>query len=110
MPRISIVAADKDSWADWSVGGSALGTGLGAANVTLEMVREGPSLVINLVEQGGARSILREITWVFEDELLKRDPVIEVGAYVAKPTPEEGDDAHKKGIRVTFEEVEVWKN
>lgn len=104
------MAADKGSWADWSVGGPPQGTGLNGANVTLEMIREGPSLVINMVEEGGAKSVLREITWVFEDELLKMDPVVEVGAYVAKPTPEEGDDQHKKGIKVTFEEVEVWKN
>lgn len=110
VPRISIVAADKGSWADWSVAGPPQGTGLGSANVTLEMVREGPSLVVNLVEAHGARSVLREIAWVFEDELLERDPLVQVGAYAAKPTPEEGDDAHKKGIKVTFEEVEVWKN
>ncbi|KAL0634065.1 hypothetical protein Q9L58_007013 [Maublancomyces gigas] len=109
VPRVSIVAADKGSWSDWSVGGPPEGTGLGGANVTLEMVREGPSLIINVVE-GNIKSIVREITWVFEDELLKQDPVVEVGAYVAKPTPEEGDDAHKKGIKVTFEELEVWRN
>lgn len=81
--------------------------GLNGTSVTLEMIREGPSLVINIVE-GTIRSTVREITWVFEPELLKWDPVVEVGAYVAKPTPEEDDP--KKGVDVVFEAIEVWNN
>lgn len=89
-PHISTVA--KDRWADWSlypVPSESDGT------TTIEMVREKDnSMWIYLVEDGH-KSPLREITWVFEDDVNVTD--FWVGVYAAKPSSEGGDLVVKFG-------------
>ncbi|RPB08059.1 hypothetical protein P167DRAFT_494723 [Morchella conica CCBAS932] len=103
VPRVSVVAADKASWADWSLAGGD--EGVKKDTMTLEMVREGPSLVMNMVGKGEERSAVREVAWVFEGGLVSEGPEISVGVYVAKPTKDEGSPI----LEVCFEAMKVWK-
>lgn len=106
---MSIVASEQGSWSDWSLAGGPEGMGLNETKVTVEMVREGPSLVVN-VGEGNNLYTVREVTWVFEESVLDGNPKVLVGAYAAKPTPEEGDDRQEEGIDVVFHEINVWKH
>ncbi|KZV81273.1 hypothetical protein EXIGLDRAFT_731509, partial [Exidia glandulosa HHB12029] len=81
-PCVSCVATD--AWSDWSVvpdlapGGKA----------TLEFAPAEGSLWLYLIKEGGKRVPLREITWFLTKQ---PDVVVDIGAYVARPTAKEGD-------------------
>ncbi|KAF6235437.1 hypothetical protein HO173_006633 [Letharia columbiana] len=64
--RACATVVAKDNWADWS------SVEVGSDTVTVEFAREAipetdqPSLWVYLVEDGGRRRPIREITWAFE--------------------------------------------
>jgi len=72
----------------------------------------GSGLQIFLVEGAGEgeekrKTMVREVTWVFEEELVKWDPMVWVGVYLAKPT-RDGEGSGQGGrLEVEFEKVEV---
>lgn len=112
IPNRGTVSAPFNSWADWSlVPSSDVGLSItfereGAVNGG----QLGSSLQIFLVEgeEGAKRkSMVREITWVFEEELVKCDPVIWVGVYLAKPTRDGPEDGQGGRLDVEFEGLEV---
>lgn len=81
-PRLSTVTCDRA--ADWSL----VSVPAGARGATLEAVRaKDDSLWIYLVEDGGQRTPLREVTWALETGV--RD--LWVGVYGARPSAEGGD-------------------
>ena len=53
--------------------------------------------------EGLKRRPLREVTWVFE----KEEGECWIGAYVAKPTKDEGDEKGKAWLEVRFEDLEI---
>ena len=70
----------------------------------------GSSLQIFLVEgeEGEKRkTMVREVTWVFGEELVKWDPVVWVGVYLAKPTRDGDGDGQGGRLEVEFEGLEV---
>ncbi|RPA89089.1 hypothetical protein L873DRAFT_1611696, partial [Choiromyces venosus 120613-1] len=92
MPNRGTVSAGFNAWADWSLVPSFEP----AATVRFEREGEGgSSLQIRLVEadyKGVERkTLVREVTWVFEEALVKADPEVWVGVYVAKPTRDAED-------------------
>lgn len=90
-PNLSTVAAREA--ADWSL------VPLTNTSVTVEIEREnvdgvlGSSLWVYLYE-GGKRTGVREVTWVW-DGLVKDEDVVQVGVYTARPT---ADPKDKDGV------------
>ena len=71
-------------------------------------VQLGSSLQIFLVEgEEKRKTMVREITWVFEEELVKCDPVVWVGVYLAKPTRDGPEDGQEGRLDVEFEGLEI---
>ena len=67
----------------------------------------GSGLQIFLVEGEKRKTMVREVTWVFEEELVKWDPVVWVGVNLAKLT-RDGEGSGQGGrLEVEFEKVEV---
>ncbi|KAG0127841.1 hypothetical protein HOY82DRAFT_567087 [Tuber indicum] len=114
VPSRGTVSAPFDSWADWSLVPSS------DAGLSVTFEREGAvdgggqlgsSLQIFLVEgerEGEKRkTMVREVTWVFEEELVKCDPVVWVGVYLAKPTRDGDGEGQGGRLEVEFERAEV---
>lgn len=100
--NIAVVATDR--WSDCSV--QPLPTG---SSLTLEFERlfkgdkpQGALWVWAQVE-GGERSPVREVTWVFEDDLNRVERDMWIGVYAAKPYKE--SDA--KDLEVRFEGLTI---
>ncbi|KAF8756900.1 hypothetical protein RHS01_04053 [Rhizoctonia solani] len=75
-------------------------------NATIEVEPEqgGPSLYVYLVE-GEKRTLIREVTWVFQE---KHDQLLGVGVYAARPTKVQGEEAGKgDALSVNFEGLEI---
>lgn len=95
-PCASVVA--KDNWADWSL------VDIESDTVTVEFAREAipqtdePSLWIYLVEDGGRRRPIREVTWAFEGGAGGEEECW-VGVYAAKPTPTQSDPGEELEVR-----------
>ncbi|KAG0639086.1 hypothetical protein HOY80DRAFT_886822 [Tuber brumale] len=109
IPNRGTVSAPFDSWADWSLVPSF------DAGLSVAFEREGAvdgggqlgsSLQIFLVE-GKRKTMVREVTWVFEEELVKCDPVVWVGVYLAKPTRDGDGEGQAGRLEVEFERAEV---
>jgi uncharacterized protein len=103
-PFMSVVAADE--WADWSLvplsGANAL---QGRVTVEIERDREedgklGSVLRVLMVEDGGERTPVREITWAFHD--VEEEEQMWVGVFAAKPTKSE-----LKELLVRFDGFEI---
>lgn len=100
--NIAVVAADR--WADCSV--QPLPSG---SDLTLEFERlfkkgepQG-ALMVYAVLEGGERSPVREVTWVFEDDLAGKEREMWIGVYAAKPYKEPG----APDLEVTFEGLSI---
>ncbi|GBF60275.1 hypothetical protein TMEN_2692 [Trichophyton mentagrophytes] len=113
VPRCSTVARDR--WADWSLsplppaGQTTAGDGASCADdkgdgvgVTIEMERRArdQTLWVYAVGKDGARTPMREVTWLFEDE---EQLECWVGVYVCRPSsaPELGD------LCVSFSQLDI---
>ncbi len=81
-----------DNWADWSL------VDIDSDEVTVEFARESSSLWVYLVEGGGTRRPVREVTWAFVGA--GEGEECWVGVYAAKPTVESGDAG--EGLEVRF--------
>ncbi|KAI9737057.1 MAG: hypothetical protein M1834_000647 [Cirrosporium novae-zelandiae] len=95
-PHISTVATDR--WADWSLRPPMQDDQNQSASATMEMVKEGVSLWVYLID-GHQRLPIREVTWVFEDEASQNEECW-IGVYAARPSKDPGtlevrfDDFH----------------
>ncbi|CAE6508967.1 unnamed protein product [Rhizoctonia solani] len=99
-PNVGTVATPLGGYSDWSL------VPTGGKNATLEVVPEqgGPSLYVYLVE-GEAKTLVREVTWVFQD---KHDLLLGVGVYAARPTKADGEESGKgELLPVRFEGLEI---
>ena len=63
-----------------------------------------PSLWVYLVEDGGRRRPIREVTWAFDGGPGGEEGCW-VGVYAAKPTPTQGDPS--EGLEVRFSELTI---
>ncbi|CUS15014.1 unnamed protein product [Tuber aestivum] len=110
IPNRGTVSAPFNSWADWSLVPSR------DAEVSITFEREGAvdggqlgtSLQIFLVDgEEKRKTMVREVTWVFEEELVKCGTVVWVGVYLAKPTRDGEGEGQGGRLEVEFESVEV---
>lgn len=103
-PAFSTVTCDRFS--DWSLCPLASTDDAKMGTATVEAVREGKKLVVNVIE-GGVKRPLREVMWAFLEDR-NEEAEMWVGVYGAKPTAEKEDAA--KGIEVSFEGLVVDVN
>ncbi|CAE7111425.1 unnamed protein product [Rhizoctonia solani] len=99
-PNVGTVSAPAGEYADWSL------VPTGGKNATIEVAREqdGPSLYVYLV-QGKEKTLIREVTWVFQD---KHDLLLGVGVYAARPTRIEGEESGSgQLLPVRFDGLEI---
>ncbi|KAH7339380.1 hypothetical protein B0J17DRAFT_536688, partial [Rhizoctonia solani] len=99
-PNVGTVATPSGGYSDWSL------VPTGGKSVTIEVAREqgGPSLYVYLVE-GETKTLVREVTWVFQD---KHDLQLGVGVYAARPTKVDGEESGKgEPLPVQFEGLEI---
>ena len=106
-PHIGTVTCD--TWADWSL------TEFGGNEVTVEMEREvekgekTSSLWVYIVEAEGKKKPIREITWVFNPlDGNEQENHYGVGAYAAKPTPDEDEKESRLEVSFNNFEIETW--
>ncbi|KAJ1304340.1 hypothetical protein OPQ81_005497 [Rhizoctonia solani] len=99
-PNVGTVATPLGGYSDWSL------VPTGSKNVTIEVASEqgGPSLYVYLVE-GETKTLVREVTWVFQE---KHDLLLGVGVYAARPVKLEGEESGKgEPLPVRFEGLEI---
>ncbi|CAE6502931.1 unnamed protein product [Rhizoctonia solani] len=99
-PNVGTVATPLGGYSDWSL------VPTGGNNATIEVVSKngGPSLYVYLVE-GEKKTLVREVTWVFQE---KHDLLLGVGVYAARPTKVEGEeDGNGQLLPVRFDGLEV---
>lgn len=106
-----------DTWADWSLAPDpGFAGGDARPKATIEARRErdvlGKSLWVYLIVKDGEgreveRRPLREVNWAFTDEM-EEGWGVGVGAYVCRPTKEEGDGEGRGLLEAEFGEgVEI---
>ncbi|CAE6517617.1 unnamed protein product [Rhizoctonia solani] len=99
-PNVGTVATPGEGYSDWSL----VATGGRNATIEVEPEQGGPSLYVYLVE-GEKRTLIREVTWVFQE---KHDQLLGVGVYAARPTKVQGEEAGKgDALSVNFEGLEI---
>ncbi|KDN44435.1 hypothetical protein RSAG8_05482, partial [Rhizoctonia solani AG-8 WAC10335] len=99
-PNVGTVATPSGGYSDWSLVPAA------GKSATIEVAREagGPSLYVYLIE-GEKKTLVREVTWVFQD---KHDLLLGVGVYAARPTKVEGEESgNGELLPVRFDGLEI---
>ncbi|OQV26181.1 hypothetical protein BV898_00301 [Hypsibius exemplaris] len=107
IPNVATVAASATSTADWSL----VPLAKEETSATIELSREpvnatdgkGSSLFIYWIQKDGTKILIRETTWVFENEFGE----VEIGAYVARPIRLEDAGNPSEVLTVTFSDLKV---
>ncbi|TLD29118.1 hypothetical protein PspLS_04232 [Pyricularia sp. CBS 133598] len=104
-PVVGTVACDR--WADWSISPAAMKPDGKTVDATILLQKEGDengiSLWVYSVGADGAKTTLREVCWVFADDI--QDWELKVEAYAARPAKEvEELKVEFGGLDVTWNE------
>ncbi|KAB5593298.1 hypothetical protein CTheo_3216 [Ceratobasidium theobromae] len=103
-PNVGTVATPAGGYADWSLVPLQAGT---SATIEVTPEKGGSTLYVHLLD-GERKTLIREVTWVFQG---KHDLLLGVGVYAARPTKLEGEATLKgESLAVHFEGLEIEWN